>query len=328
MMVHAHVGDEFYDFALDQAWKIFNCLPIRGLEKNGHPTTPHELFYNLKPNLSRFRVMFCPVIMNTGPKTYQKRVRDRRNNPERGIRGIHVGVAQRSDGWLVYVPSINAVYPSKDVTFDEHFRGTLARLSSRVRMEGGVALQPHPQAITGGERIEVVGDNFPAQRGENDAFEEETNGLHEDHQLIQNPETTPPLYFDVESPGPEHMRWGNPHYDPELANSDLTSVGYTASQDDTQFDESDVTDSDASDNTHKHEEHIEGSGKTITWKTALEGERVYHPNLPASQSLRRSKRLSKKQNYFTNTLQFEDSDDPLSPTLNLQLRQREWDGHI
>ena len=75
MMVHAHVGDEFYDFALDQAWKVFNCLPIKGLEKDGRPTTPFELFYDCKPNLSRFRVMFCPVIMTIGPNITLKRDR-------------------------------------------------------------------------------------------------------------------------------------------------------------------------------------------------------------------------------------------------------------
>ena len=113
------------------------------------------------------------------------------------------------------------------------------------------------------------------------------------------------------------MRWGSPHYDPELANSDLTSVGYTASQDDTQFDESDVTDSDASQDSPSHEEHIEGSGKTITWDTTLTKEREYHPNQPASQSLRRSKRVSRKMNYFTNTLQLEDFRRPTQSHIQL-----------
>ena len=40
MMVHAHVGDEFYSYALDQAWKIYNCLPIKGLEMNGKIAPP------------------------------------------------------------------------------------------------------------------------------------------------------------------------------------------------------------------------------------------------------------------------------------------------
>ena len=93
-------------------------------------------------------------------------------------------MAQRRNGWLVYIPSVNAVYPSNDVTFDKHFRGTLFKNSSRVRIESRIALQSYPQAITVGERIDVFGDNLPAQRKERNEFEEETNGLHEEHQLI------------------------------------------------------------------------------------------------------------------------------------------------
>ena len=52
MIVHAQVGDKYYDFALDHAWKVFNCLPIKGLEKDGKPITPFESFFNVKPSLS------------------------------------------------------------------------------------------------------------------------------------------------------------------------------------------------------------------------------------------------------------------------------------
>ena len=68
MMVHAHVGDEFYGFALDQAWKVYNCLPVKGLEHNGNPATPYEIFYGHKPSLLKFKVMFCPIIVNIGDK--------------------------------------------------------------------------------------------------------------------------------------------------------------------------------------------------------------------------------------------------------------------
>ena len=42
MMTHAQVGDEFYNYALQHAWKVFNCLPVRGLEIEGRPATPLE----------------------------------------------------------------------------------------------------------------------------------------------------------------------------------------------------------------------------------------------------------------------------------------------
>jgi transposase InsO family protein len=60
MMVHAHVPDEFYDFALEHAWKIFNCLPIRDLQLDGKPCTPLGSYTGNKPHLARFRVLFCP----------------------------------------------------------------------------------------------------------------------------------------------------------------------------------------------------------------------------------------------------------------------------
>ena len=83
MMVHAHVGDEFYSYALDQAWKIYNCLPIKGLEMNGKIATPYQVFFGTKPPISRFKVMFCPVIVNIGDKIgTDGRIRHRRNSAE------------------------------------------------------------------------------------------------------------------------------------------------------------------------------------------------------------------------------------------------------
>ena len=125
MMVHAHVGDEFYEFSLDHAWKIFNCLPIRGLELDGRPTTPFEMFYGVKTCLERFKVLFCSIVVNIGPKIgTDGRVRHRRNNPERGVAGIHVGIPKNSDGWLCYIPSMNNTVIFSDVTFDENFEST------------------------------------------------------------------------------------------------------------------------------------------------------------------------------------------------------------
>jgi hypothetical protein len=93
MMVHAHAPDEFYDFALEQAWKMFSCLPIRDLELDGKPCTPMEAFTSTKPSLCCLRVMFCPCAINIGDSHHKKSPVKRRNNCcERGMRGIHVGL--------------------------------------------------------------------------------------------------------------------------------------------------------------------------------------------------------------------------------------------
>ena len=65
--------------------------------------------------------------MNTGPvKDMQtKHNIDRRNWPERGIRGIHIGLPRTSAGWLVYIPSTGRIATSADVVFDEDFLSTV-----------------------------------------------------------------------------------------------------------------------------------------------------------------------------------------------------------
>ena len=66
------------------------------------------------------------------------------SNPERGIRGVHVGLPCNSAGWLVYIPSTSHVLVSSDVVFDEDFLSTVSYTQSRV--PGGLLHQPpsHP----------------------------------------------------------------------------------------------------------------------------------------------------------------------------------------
>jgi hypothetical protein len=66
MIVHAHAPDEFYDFALEHAWKVFNCLPICDLQLDGKPCAPIESHTGNKPHLARFRVLFCPCVIGIG----------------------------------------------------------------------------------------------------------------------------------------------------------------------------------------------------------------------------------------------------------------------
>ena len=148
MMVHAHVGDEFFDFALDHAWKVFNCLPIKSLTKDGEPTTPYEMFHNHKPSLEKFKVLFCSIVVTIGdkrgeldPATGTRSVRHRSNTPERAVRGVHVGIAKNSEGCLCYIPTTNSTVISSDVVFDEDFETTHAILESGNHFAGGIPLQ-------------------------------------------------------------------------------------------------------------------------------------------------------------------------------------------
>ena len=166
MMVHAQVGDEFYDYALQHSWKVFNCLPIRGQRIKGRPATPFEMFLGFKPSLSKFKVLFCPVVVNIGDKIgTDKKVRKRKNTPERGMKGIHVGISTKSEGWLVYIPSLNSTVVSNDAAFDEHFRSPHVIDANRKRFSGGIPLQPHPQQVKDGEQIETTGSGLPFAQG-------------------------------------------------------------------------------------------------------------------------------------------------------------------
>ena len=108
--------------------------------------SPYELFFGTKPRICRFRVLFCPCVVNVDQRQDMDigTQLNRRNNPERGIRGVHVGLPRNSAGWLVYVPSTGRVLVSTDVVFDEDFLSTVSYTQSRV--PGGLLHQPpsHP----------------------------------------------------------------------------------------------------------------------------------------------------------------------------------------
>ena len=95
-LVHARVGYEYLTFALEHAWKVHACLPIKNVSLNGTPISPYELFFNKKPRIHRFRVLFCPCVVNVDQRTDLAlgTQLNRQNSSERGIRGIHVGLPQ------------------------------------------------------------------------------------------------------------------------------------------------------------------------------------------------------------------------------------------
>ena len=131
MMNAAQVPMKFFDMALEHAWKVHAVLPNKHLtQANGAVRCPLGAFLNKPVSISRFRVLFCPVVMMPGPITVTKHgdshVFHRGNEPQRGFRGIFVGLPRHSAGYLVYTPSTNKIYKNLDVYFDEDFRSTLA----------------------------------------------------------------------------------------------------------------------------------------------------------------------------------------------------------
>jgi transposase InsO family protein len=140
LMNQAQVDMTFFHYALQHAYKVHSVLPHRALTKeDGTVQCPAGVYFGSSVSISDFRVLFCPVVMtydsvfvsNQGndesnrrqPKLQQM---NRKNNPQRGMRGIHVGVPTNTKGYLVYVPTMGKVYTSTDVYFDEDFNSTIA----------------------------------------------------------------------------------------------------------------------------------------------------------------------------------------------------------
>ncbi len=206
MMVHAHVPDEFYDFALEHAWKVFCCLPIRDLQLNGKPCTPLESYTGIKPHLARFRVLFCPCVLGVG-KSNQDRgpIRERWNCCERGIRAIHVGIPRYQDGWLCYIPATGSLRICADVSFDENFYSTTAYSPSQAstRFPGSQrSLQISIPMIPLDYDLEHTGDAWPftsAIGGLSDPNDPDiTRFAHADVQELrdQDDRELPPLIAD------------------------------------------------------------------------------------------------------------------------------------
>jgi transposase InsO family protein len=212
-MVFAHVGDEFYDFAIEHAWKVFNLLPLRDLvDSNGDPCTPLGAYTGTKPKLSRLRVLFCPCVINNGqtkrhidpakPKKARK-VNTRSNCAERGTKAIHVGLPRYQNGWLCYIPSTGGLRVSQDVSFDEQFYSTTAHFDSRSRFTGGIANMPISlPLIPQSHELERTGNAWPFTHADDDDFN--AHELDTDDEAIQrfaNP-TVDELFDQVEEETP------------------------------------------------------------------------------------------------------------------------------
>jgi hypothetical protein len=65
LLNEGRAGEAYFDMSLEHSWKVFNVLPLKTLTLDDRTTTPFELFYGQKPNIRRFRVLFCPCIVKT-----------------------------------------------------------------------------------------------------------------------------------------------------------------------------------------------------------------------------------------------------------------------
>ena len=120
------------DFALQYACQVFSVIPVKTLRLHDRITTPYEIFTGQKPNINRFRVLFCPCIMKKYTATKKlangKSISEdvKKKYAQRGFRGVFIGFDQKTNGYLAYVPVTRQIVTSKDIIFDESFASTLA----------------------------------------------------------------------------------------------------------------------------------------------------------------------------------------------------------
>jgi hypothetical protein len=171
MMVFAQVGNEFYDFAIDQAWKIFNVLPLRDLvDNNGYPCTPLGTYSGVKPKLCRFCVMFSACVINNGTNPgAARKINIQDNCKERGTKAIHVGIPCYQPSFLCYIPSTGVLCVSQDVSFDENFTSTTAHHSSNFT--GGIPNMPTSLPVVPQDHdLEYTGNDSPFIHGTDDFY--------------------------------------------------------------------------------------------------------------------------------------------------------------
>ncbi|GJR12720.1 zinc finger, CCHC-type containing protein [Tanacetum coccineum] len=114
MLSYSGLSEGFWGEAMLTACYLLNRVPNKR-----NKTTPYELWYKKRPNLSFLRVWGCRAVVRlSDPK--------RKTLGEKGIDCIFVGYAEHSKAYRFYViepndsVSINSIIESRDAIFDEN----------------------------------------------------------------------------------------------------------------------------------------------------------------------------------------------------------------
>ena len=93
---------------------LHNLLPKH---TNPEHKSPYELVHGEKPDFSNMRVWGCLCYCTLRNESD----RDSRVS-HTGVKAVHLGRDEHRRGWLVFIPSLNRITTSRDITFDEdHF---------------------------------------------------------------------------------------------------------------------------------------------------------------------------------------------------------------
>ena len=101
------VEEKFTHFALiNAAHVIMPVLPLKDLvNESGEQTTSIKLMTGNKARIGHIRTLFCPVIVKKLTAQHKGKSLNMRHQPQKGFRGIFVGIPDNQAGYDVYVPA-------------------------------------------------------------------------------------------------------------------------------------------------------------------------------------------------------------------------------
>jgi len=121
MLSYSGLSDGFWGEAVLTACYVLNRVPM-----NRNESTPYEVWYKRKPNLSHLKVWGCRAIVKV-PEPKRKKL------GERGVECIFIGYAEHSKSYRFYVIeqndfwSVHTTIESRDALFDEYRFSSIPR---------------------------------------------------------------------------------------------------------------------------------------------------------------------------------------------------------
>ena len=162
MLLDGNVSTFFWPLAIQAAVHIKNRVPHSALPPN---TTPYEMWFGRKPDISHFRPFGCKV-------TARKLLSDTQPKLEpRGEQGIFMGYAQDAQGYLIWFPNSRSMRVRRDVIFHD--------ITEEVKA-------PVPYSDTGDLWNEMKMPNLPGTR---DRRSRDASDVDADDQLSEISET-------------------------------------------------------------------------------------------------------------------------------------------